>query len=88
MQADPYIGQSYGKALPYQLVDTGNYDVWLMNARGNYYSRRHQWLDPNTQTEFWDFSFEEMGELDLKACVDFIQKSQGNTHKITLIGHS
>ena len=28
-----------GKALPYQLVDSGKYDVWLMNVRGNYYSR-------------------------------------------------
>lgn len=88
MQADPYIGQELGKALPYQLVDTGKYDVWLMNSRGNHYSRRHLWMDPNTQHEFWDFSFEEMGDQDLKECIEFIQKAQGNSHKITLIGHS
>lgn len=41
-----WVSQSYfeygtlmGKAFPYQLVDTGKYDVWLMNQRGNFYSR-------------------------------------------------
>jgi len=29
------------KALPYQLVDSGEYDVWFLNARGNFYSRSH-----------------------------------------------
>lgn len=46
-----------GEAIPYQLADTGNYDVWLWNARGNYYSREHLWLDPDSDTQFWEFSF-------------------------------
>lgn len=65
-------GVVVGKAYPYQLVDTGKYDVWLMNARGNYYSRDHLWLNPDTQEEFWDFSVTELAEYDLKAVVEFI----------------
>lgn len=37
-----------GKSIPYQMVDTGKYDVWMMNARGNYFSRDHMWLNPDT----------------------------------------
>lgn len=29
-------GTVMGKAIPYQLADTGDYDVWMMNARGNF----------------------------------------------------
>lgn len=29
------------KSLPYQLVDSGEYDVWFLNARGNFYSKSH-----------------------------------------------
>ena len=65
--------ENHGKAIPYQLVDSGNYDVWLMNARGTANSREHMWLSPNTDDDFWDFSFEEKGKYDVKACVEFIQ---------------
>lgn len=54
------------------MVDSGNYDVWMLNARGNPYSRRHVWLDPDIDTEYWDFSFAEIGKYDIKASVKFI----------------
>lgn len=43
----------------YLLADTNLFDVWLINFRGNYYSRDHSFLDPDTDAMFWDFSFEE-----------------------------
>jgi len=44
----------------------------MMNARGNFFSRNHLWLNPDTQPEFWDFSMEEIADIDLKAVVEFI----------------
>ena len=46
-----------GKAIPYQMADTGLFDVWMMNARGNYFSREHMWMDPDSDISFWDYSF-------------------------------
>jgi hypothetical protein len=38
----------------YILADSG-YDVWLFNTRGNVYSRRHKFLDPDKDATYWDF---------------------------------
>jgi len=59
-----------------------------MNARGNFFSRDHLWLNPDTQPEFWDFSMEEIADIDLKAVVEFIQKERDNDQKIIYIGYS
>lgn len=43
--------------LGYVLADQC-YDVWMGNFRGNTYSRRHLFLDPNVnQKEFWDHRY-------------------------------
>ncbi|XP_058064940.1 lipase 3-like [Anopheles bellator] len=76
-----------GKALAYLLVDAG-YDVWLGNARGNTNSRRHIFHDPDAHnTDFWNFSWHEIGYFDLPAMIDY---ALGNTGHTTLqyAGHS
>lgn len=50
----------------YALADAG-YDVWMGNARGNVYSRKHIKYDPDGSREdrknFWTFSWHEIGDL-------------------------
>ena len=77
-----------GKALPYQVVDTGLYDVWLMNWRGLKVSRYHTWMSPDTDERFWAYSFEEFGGFDLKAVIEFIKKEKNSKDKISLVGYS
>ncbi|KDR18742.1 hypothetical protein L798_07396, partial [Zootermopsis nevadensis] len=73
------------KALGYVLADAG-YDVWLGNARGNTYSRRHVKLTTGTE-QFWDFSWHEMGVYDLPAVVDYIVNTTGE-QRLFYVGHS
>jgi lysosomal acid lipase/cholesteryl ester hydrolase len=57
------------------------------NNRGNKYSRRHTKFNPDKDTQFWDYSFHEMGLHDLPAIIDTIISLTG-VGKITYIGHS
>ncbi|KPJ06301.1 Lipase 1 [Papilio machaon] len=63
------------------------YDVWAGNSRGNKYARKHIYLDPNTNDDFWDFSFHESGFYDLPAIIDTVLHMTGEK-KINAIGHS
>ena len=74
-----------GKALAYILCDSG-YDVWMGNARGNTHSRKHLYLSPNKR-QFWDFSWHEIGQIDLPAMIDYALQVSGQT-KLHYIGHS
>ncbi|XP_034831227.1 lipase 1-like [Maniola hyperantus] len=60
-------------SLAYILAEEG-YDVWLGNARGNYFSRRHRRLNPDAvlSNAFWEFSWDDIGNKDLPAMIDFI----------------
>lgn len=62
------------------------YDVWLGNTRGNKYSLAHVRLDPKSDKEFWDFSFQHASEHDLPAAFAYIGKATGK--KINYIAHS
>jgi pimeloyl-ACP methyl ester carboxylesterase len=63
------------QSIGYMLADAG-YDVWLLNHRGNTYSRRHKFLDPD-EREYWQFSYDEQGNYDLPAAIDYIIKETG-----------
>ncbi|CAH0700808.1 unnamed protein product [Spodoptera exigua] len=69
----------------YILSDAG-YDVWMGNARGNTYSRRHASLKP-TSSAFWKFSWHEIGYYDLPAMIDYVLK-ETKVPKIQYIGFS
>ncbi|CAG5056535.1 unnamed protein product [Parnassius apollo] len=74
-----------GKGLAYILADAG-YDVWMGNARGNTYSRNHVSMNP-TRSNFWQFSWHEIGYYDLPAMIDYTLKETG-VSKIQYIGFS
>lgn len=64
-----------------------NYDIWFGNARGTQFSRKHILLDPDNSTEFWDFSFHEIGKYDLPAMIDYALTAT-NQSKLHYIGYS
>ncbi|KAK3921362.1 Lipase 3 [Frankliniella fusca] len=74
-----------GRALP-QLLYAAGFDVWLGNARGTAASQRHEWLRPN-QAEFWDFTWHEIGTLDLPAVIDYVLAETGQA-TLHYVGHS
>lgn len=67
------------------LADKG-YDVWLVNIRGNKYSKRHISLEIMTP-DFWDFGWEESALIDIPAITDFILAKTGY-QKLAFISHS
>lgn len=72
-------------SLVYMLSDLG-YDVWMANSRGNRYSNTHATLNNETR-EYWDFSWHEIGTLDLPAMIDYTLAHTGQA-KLHYIGHS
>jgi len=74
------------QSLPYLLVDRG-YDVWLGNSRGTVYGLEHAGGLTPDDVEFWRFSWDQMGALDVPATVRHIRSTTGAA-KVGYVGHS
>ncbi|XP_055591127.1 lipase 1-like [Uranotaenia lowii] len=77
------IGRQHG--LAYLLSNLG-YDVWMGNARGTRYSRKHKLLSTKNPT-FWDFSFHEIGFYDVTSLIDYVL-DQTAASKLHYVGFS
>ncbi|XP_063363512.1 lipase 3-like [Cydia amplana] len=77
-----------GTAFGYLLAEAG-YDVWMGNARGNTNSREHIRLRPDAifNTDYWEFSWDEIGNIDCPAMIDYILAHTGKD-RLHYIGHS
>lgn len=73
------------QSIAFVLADLG-YDVWLGNFRGNFYSRHHIKYNPR-QSEFWNYTWDDMALFDIPACIDYIRNVTGQD-KIFYAGHS
>uniref|UniRef100_A0AAG5DII0 Lipase n=1 Tax=Anopheles atroparvus TaxID=41427 RepID=A0AAG5DII0_ANOAO len=73
------------RSLAYQLYEAG-YDVWFSNSRASPESDGHERLDRDSD-HFWDFSFHEIGTLDLPAVVDYILGETG-AKTLHFVGYS
>ncbi|CDW82246.1 ab-hydrolase associated lipase region family protein [Stylonychia lemnae] len=82
--ADAWIMNHASQAPAFVLARAG-YDVWLGNNRGNKYSLTSH--IPKTSKQFWDYGFEEMGDHDLPAALNYIEKVTYQ-RKVAYIGHS
>lgn len=71
-------------SLAFTLSNFG-YDVWLLNLRGNAYSRRStEPLGP----EYWNFGIQELASKDLQASIDLVRTESGYLDSIGLISYS
>ncbi|XP_025995621.1 lipase 3 [Solenopsis invicta] len=80
-----FVTSGRENSLGFILADAG-YDVWLGNVRGSTYSREHT-NSKMSKKDYWDFSWHEMGTIDLPAMIDHIVKTTGR-EKMFYIGHS
>jgi pimeloyl-ACP methyl ester carboxylesterase len=73
-------------SLAKKLCDEG-YTLYLPYMRGTQFSRSHLDYDSTLNSDYWEFSFDQMAEFDLPAVVNYI-KQRENVEKIYYIGHS
>ncbi|KAF8384436.1 hypothetical protein PRIPAC_73578, partial [Pristionchus pacificus] len=66
-------------------ADAG-FDVWMGNARGNTYSKKHVNLTSDDE-KFWEFSWDEMQQYDLEAMINYVLLTTGQK-SLYYIGHS
>lgn len=79
-----WVVGDHQKALSYMLADAG-YDVWIFNARSTSLTT-HRYLTEHDKA-YWDFSWHEIGHIDLPTVIDMILKKT-NEKNLHYIGHS
>ncbi|KAH8419345.1 hypothetical protein KR222_006076, partial [Zaprionus bogoriensis] len=80
-----WVQMGPSKGLAFLLYQKG-FDVWMLNTRGNIYSKQHK-NERITASKYWSFSFHEIGIYDLPGSIDLILKTTKQTG-IQYIGHS
>jgi len=80
---------NWPEVAPAFVTARAGYDVWMGNTRGNTYSRAHVSLNPDSKLnhKFWEYDFEEMGQYDIPAYLEYITALTGHS-KVSYIGHS
>ncbi len=73
-------------SLAKKLCEEG-YTVYLPYIRGTQFSRSHLDYDSSLNSEYWDFSFDQMAQYDLPAIINYVKKRDG-VEKVYYIGHS
>ena len=69
------------------------YDVFIGCTRGRKYTDTHSGLDlsnPAEKAEYWDYSYEEIGNEDVNSMLDKIieERIDRSCNKVTLVTHS
>mmetsp|Transcript_16872 Transcript_16872/g.43067 ORF Transcript_16872/g.43067 Transcript_16872/m.43067 type:complete len:458 (-) Transcript_16872:156-1529(-) len=86
LMEDSSIWMMFGnRSLAFTLAMEG-FDVWMGNSRGTVESQTHVRYGRD-QTEYWRFSFEEMGKYDLSANLEYILATTG-ARRLVYIGQS
>ncbi|XP_023019284.2 lipase 3 isoform X1 [Leptinotarsa decemlineata] len=84
--AENFVMLGPNKSLAYMLADNG-YDVWLMNSRGTWHSRKHKTMNPDEDRTYWKFTWHEIGVFDIPAIIDYILDLTKH-NAIHYVGHS
>jgi lysosomal acid lipase/cholesteryl ester hydrolase len=82
--ADSFVINGDEGSIAFYLANQG-YDVWAINLRGNYYSRRHISLDPE-EIDFWDYDMRDH-YYDFSATIEYILQETGY-ESLSVVGHS
>ena len=73
-------------SLAKKLCDEG-YRVYLPFVRGTHFSRSHLDYNSSPNSDYWNFSFDQIAEYDLPAVIDYI-KERDQVEQVYYIGHS
>ena len=73
-------------SLAKKLCDEG-YIVYIPYLRGTQFSRSHLDYKSTLNSDYWNFSFDEMAKYDLPTIINFV-KNRDKVEKIYYVGHS